>query len=115
MGWKNYSYPKKGFVIGIIIGILIVSLGLSYSSSFDCEFGFAHSVNCSNLDVTIIIVGFILYLPLVILGSIFGNLLSSNQIALNIINWTLNILAIPYMGALGALIGWLIQKIKSKK
>jgi len=115
MSWKSYSYPKKGFVIGIIIGILIFSFGSYYNAASDCKFGLVHSENCGIFDLTIRVISLILYFPLALLGSVFGTLLSSNQAALNIINWTLNILTIPYLGALGTLIGWLIQKRKSKR
>jgi len=90
MGWKNWSYTKKGLLMGIFIWILLeLSAILIYKISG--LFG--------------AIISAIAVFPCMLL---FGDALSQTRIII------LYLIGLIFYGAVGALIGFIVGKIKSR-
>jgi len=74
MGWKRYSYKKRGLIIGAVIGFLIGWLGF-YTLFHNCN-GFADSVSCSFWESLIwsghIITGIFLLIVGILIGWLSG-------------------------------------------
>lgn len=73
MGWKDFSYVKKGMLIGGLVGFLI---GWGFWVLFGVCNGFAHSNSCSFITSIIwignIMSGVMILIPGIIFGTLIG-------------------------------------------
>ncbi len=116
MGWKDWSYAKKGWVIGLIISII-----LSFISTLDFSL---HATSktisviarpASMFAILLMIIG-IAIPPLFNLFFSNGNTGLGLPNGITILGFIIIFLVLAYIGALiGKFIGWIVGKIKSKK
>jgi hypothetical protein len=111
MGWKNWGYTKRGFIIGLLIAFAILFYVFIIKGYIDCK----------NPDETLQMLqkfsGFqsepepLLECMLSSIGMIFsfGLMFYSKQLLLSFVLW----IVLPIVLCTG--IGWIIGKIKSKK
>lgn len=123
MSWKNWSYPKKGFVVGLIFGAVIANI--TFWGVFFCHWNpFEGSVVPRGICESLLVLYFpyfIFHIPALVIVELFDTLagpgwywnaiISAVYLSSNI--FTLIIYALVY-AAIGALIGWSIGKIKSE-
>ena len=121
MGWKKFSYTKKGAIIGLIIGFIwaiVVIMGM-----LECRWNYVEgniiSV-CSSGIFRYLLFLYILFIPLQLifltLGDIWGMIFGYTGEYMGGICLILLSLILYFLitALLGALIGFIIGKIKKK-
>ena len=113
MGWKDWSYVKKGIILAAIIYLLLVFLFFLSSYLFGCKIMDEYSNRCLVWGL----LGGIIYLPssLFFIG-INGKI---NYSWVNHFSPVLAEVVFIFLGlviyiVIGALIGWIVGKIKSR-
>jgi len=97
MGWKNWPSWLKGGLIGIVVAILF--LIIPYITNCSTSFGGVGGSCDNNIKLFFAVVNFILIIPALSL--------TQNMVLITILTLILLFL-------IGAFIGWIISKIKSK-
>lgn len=105
MGWKDWPSWLKGILWAICIYILIFFLSWIVNKVNGCNFESAYFIICSN-----VLLHLPLIIPLLILGN--GSFLESLLESGGIYSFITQL--VPYI-IIGALIGWIVGIIKSKK
>lgn len=107
MGWKNWSYARKGLLIGIFLGLLF----LLYTLLTNCHTSFGGPNGChAQWDLGLAMLEFLILFPSMILLPILG-------ISFEGVLWKIFRIISPiiFFGLLGLLIGLIVGKIKSSK
>ncbi|MFH1585905.1 MAG: hypothetical protein ABIB79_04000 [archaeon] len=119
IGWKDWSYAKRGFIIGLVIGIFLVM----YLMFFGCNpmSPTLGGRGCTNFfQETIALLSFIIILPLMMIFSVIYSFLDKKGFEvyntpltdfINSVSYILIYLAV--LSVLGTIIGFIIGKIKS--
>ena len=94
MGWKNLSYWLKGGIIGIIVLIILLIIGFILDLTIQSSF----------FPYTLMMI-FIPLIPFVLIIEAFG--IGFEDVIFFI--------TLPAYFIIGAVIGWIVGKIKSKK
>ena len=106
MGWKEWPYWLKGGILGVMSSIIIVPVSLWLTMLF----AFTHEIQHNFLAKSLSGILFCAVLPL-FLSAVIRN-------AFGLSNFWVFLLAIPifsvYYFLIGALIGLIVSKIKSK-
>jgi len=111
MGWKDWSYVKKGAIIGIVLGIILTLIGLLVS--FKCPVGFADSVSSEGICksyITLLAVPFIgITLSILLIQYYLFNIEGLN-LAMSLSPFIFTLISF----LIGTFIGWFVGKIKTR-
>jgi hypothetical protein len=113
MGWKDWSYKKKGFYVGLIIGLffaIIAFVGIAICSWNPVASDSVPVGICSSE----IILFYFPYVPFHIAAIILYSPFRVEWVY-SILNFLFLIGYIFAFSGIGSFIGWIIGKIKSKK
>ena len=110
MGWKDWSYVKKGVVVGIIIWIVLIILYNISGVIVPCEPSGMEGDMCTNsFQDSILGILLILGFPALLIGGT-PNMSTAGPVGVGIFY----IRTLICFALWGALLGWIIKKIKKK-